>query len=195
MAQRLILYQNDGQAQQQVVQSMVTEMGQTFGEYGDDAMAQVLRVNGVSRDMSALMVQAAAKINLGQPVTQADARAMDRAMARDAAASAMAGTPLPAAASAVPRGTSRSGGMPPAKPAGKTAMVNAAAVEHLRANPQLAPEFEKKYGAGTAEGYLAAPAQEFRARTLPDGSRELVYENGWVEILKPDGTVEGRMGP
>jgi hypothetical protein len=150
----------------------------------------------VSRDMSALMVQAAAKINLGQPVTQADARAMDRAMARDAAASAMAGTP-PAGRRSPEPGPQRRSINPSSRPqpatAGKAAMVNAAAVEHLRANPQLAPEFDKHYGAGLAENYLAAPQQEFRARTLPDGSRELVYENGWVEIMKPDGSIEGSM--
>jgi len=196
MAQRLMLYRDEPEAQAQLVERMTGEMREAYGEHGDAAMAQVLRQNGVSRDMSALMVQAAAKTRKGEPLTQADARAMDQALRRDMANDAMAGTSAPVAAAA---GAAASGGGARGSARGfvhktsKAPVVNAAAVEHLRANPQLGPEFDRKYGAGLAESYLTAPQQEFRARTLPDGSRELVYENGWVEILRPDGSVEGRM--
>jgi hypothetical protein len=196
LAARLMLYRDEPEAQAQLVERMAGEMREAYGEHGDAAMAQVLRQNGVSRDMSALMVQAAAKTRKGEPLTQADARAMDQALRRDMANDAMAGTSAPvaeAAGAAAGGGAARSAARGAAGRTGKAPVVNAAAVEHLRANPQLGPEFDRKYGAGLAESYLTAPQQEFRARTLPDGSRELVYENGWVEIMKPDGSVEGRM--
>lgn len=187
MAERLTLYREDPEALVVATERLVAEMQQAYGEFGDDAMAQILRVNGVTREASAIAVEMMKKIGMGQPVTPADARAMDQATARDVADRAMSGEPQ---RTPQPPDRRRPASQPLKKPTGP----NAAAVEHLRKNPHLAAEFDSYYGAGLAEKYLAAPPGA-ASRTLPDGSRELVHENGWIEIYRPDGSVEGRMGP
>ena len=153
-------------------------------------MAQVLRVNGVSREASAVAVGLMRKIGLGAVPSAADGKAMDGALKRDAASDAMAGqSRRPAMA------PNRADAFRQAQPPkAKRTVPNAAQVELLRKDPKLAPIFDERFGKGEAEKYLKGD-QSWTTRRLPDGSSELLYEDGWIETIHPDGSVDGRMGP
>jgi hypothetical protein len=45
-----------------------------------------------------------------------------------------------------------------------------------------------------ADNYLKERNAPVR-RKLPNGSVELTYDDGWIETLNPDGTIDGRAAP
>jgi GH24 family phage-related lysozyme (muramidase) len=193
LAGRLYFYSDDDPAQQQVITGLAAQLQTDYGPYADEALAQVLRVNGVTREASQQGAALLSRIAAGERLTRADGAAMDAAMSRDQAERAMQppAPSAPPAAGAPARAPNRMQAFQAASPK-KQSQPNAAAVEYLRANPDQAEFFDRKYGQGMAEKFLAAPEGARRSRVLPDGSRETVYENGWVETARPDGTVDGR---
>jgi hypothetical protein len=190
-ADRLKLYQGTQDGLEEAAKGLTTELGQAFGDYADEALAQVLRVNGISRESSVIAVGMMKDIVSGTPPSPAAARQYDGASARDAADQAMAGRlPRPGFNPRV----GHAGTTVPRKPQ----LPNAAQIEMLRngaaRDPGLVEWFDRKFGKGTAEGYLKPRGDQAR-RVLPDGSVEIVYDDGWIETLHPDGSVDGRQGP
>lgn len=201
-AARLAFYTDDDPAQAQVISGLVNEIQSAFGPNADEAMAQVLRVNGVTREASRQGAALLGAMSAGQPMAVDSAAAMDAALSRDRAERAMQGAPPAASAPAIGRGgvtaaSARAAAARPAAGGGRGGSParrppNTAAIEYLRANPDQAQYFDQKYGQGLAERFLAAAERDRRSRMLPDGSRETVYDDGWVETIRPDGTVDGR---
>lgn len=204
MANRLILYQNDPEAMAAALDGLVGEINSNYGPQADEVLSQVLRTNGINRDTAkagAMVLQTLAQGNQPPP---GQLRAVDRANGLDQAERAMRDAPAaPAAAtssigtrtpqpSTNPRG-GRTGQAAPAPR--KPATVNAAAVEHLRAHPELAAEFDAYYGKGLSELYLRPQQEDYTLRTLADGAVEKRYKNGWIEIIYPDGRIDGMQGP
>ena len=204
MANRLILYQNDPEAMAAALDGLVGEINGNYGPQADEVLSQVLRTNGINRDTAKAGAMVLQTLAQGNPPPPGQLRAVDRANGLDQAERAMSDAPAAPAAPTSSIGTRtpqpavnpRGGRTGQAAPAArKPATVNAAAVEHLRAHPELAAEFDAYYGKGKAELYLRPEPQDYTLRTLADGSIEKRYKDGWIEIIYPDGRIDGMQGP
>src|SRR5207248_5047532 len=73
---------------------------------------------------------------------------------------------------------------PPSQP-------NAAQVELLRKSPELAGQFDAKFGQGAAKKFLEPHGDVDILNYGPDGSVETLYTDGWAEVRHPDGSISG----
>lgn len=187
MADHLTLLENDPATLDQAIKGMIAQSQATYGDHGDEVMAQILRARGVDRETSMLGATIMRKMGLGQLPSPAEAKALDQAQERDMADKAMNGDPVVKPKLANRGDVAKAGQAPqPRNPK----VPNAAQVERLRGNPDLAPDFDERFGAGSAEGFLRPRPDAPARRALPDGSVELAYPDGTIEIYRLNGEVE-----
>lgn len=187
MADHLTLLENDPAALNQAIKGMIAQSQATYGDHADEVMAQVLRAQGVDKETSLIGASLMRKMGLGQLPSPAEAKALDQAQERDMADKAMNGDPVVKPKLANRGDVAKAGQAPqPRNPK----VPNAAQVERLRGNPDLAPDFDERFGAGSAEGFLRPRPDAPARRALPDGSVELAYPDGTIEIYRLNGEVE-----
>lgn len=193
LAAVLTLHENDPRAMKVAVERLFKELDADYGPLADEVASQVLRSKGVDRTASAIGAALMRKMGLGIMPTPEDAARMDRALEQDNIAKAMNGEPVVKPRAEPPslqQRTGRPNPMTPPAPPQKRSMPNAAQVELLRKNPNLAAQFDERFGQGAAKRFLT-PENVIVARTLPDGSKEISYDDGWVEVIGTDGSISG----
>jgi hypothetical protein len=193
IADRIEMFEDDPATLETAMQAVMSDAQKRYGVMADEVMAQVLRQRGIDRATSQLGAAIMREMNLGQIVPPGNFRQLQRLGEIGAAEQAIAGTPTRTPTVLSNPGFGRYGNPSQVKPQKQT-LPNARQVQLLRARPELAPDFDKKFGDGAAQGFLKDKGSDAR-RVLPDGSVELRYEDGWIETLHPDGTVDGRQGP
>lgn len=192
-ADRLLLTEDNPEMLDLAMKDMMADAQKQFGDYADEVVAQALRVKGVSRDTSVIGADMMRRLGIGQRPEPQQSRAVDGALRRDAAEDAMDGkavVKLPANRRELieqQRAARKQGSQ--SSTAARAKVPNAAIVQALRANPDLAPAVDRRFGPGTAETWLVPSGKPVRTK-LPDGSVRLEYPDGMTETFFPDGTVE-----
>lgn len=134
-----------GPEQVKAMNSVVATVQATYGKHAPDVLRQVLQVHGVSRDLAGYGATMLTKLANGQVPTRADGRTGDRLGDASNAESGMAGSTRVTA------------------PAFRQ-VPNMAQINRLLASPDLASQFDEKFGAGTARYYLDAEKLRADAR-------------------------------
>jgi hypothetical protein len=191
LADRIQLVEADPDALNAEMRGMMDDVQKTYGTYADEVVAQVLRQRGLRRDTSMIGASLMRELNIGVLPARDDVRSYINAQRRDMAADAMDGTPQKT--KMLSRWASDA---KPAKPpvAGRAKAPNAAQLQLLKNNPDLAPQFDAKFGKGASELFLK-DRQPGQRRKLANGDVEVSYDDGWIEVTHADGTVDGRQGP
>lgn len=143
--------------ERQVLTDLGKSFKEKFGDNADQAFAYALRTHKISAETAQVAARVVKKLAMGQTINLGGARSADNEAeisAADNAMNATAPTMTVSAANMVPGfGMGPMGEPRPVeKPVG--ANVPAKAIRDLRANPALAADFDKKYGAGTSKKIL-----------------------------------------
>ena len=199
LADRLNLVENDPDALTAEMQALMADTQNTYGTLADDVMIQVLGETGIRKTTAQSALLMMQQLNLGHVPTAELVANYQVYRSLDMASAAMEGQLPPAKVQPkngeqIPGSSNyRAGAM--AKPtATKAVAPNAAQLQLLRSNPALAPQFDKKFGAGSADAFTKDRGDPVRRR-LSDGSVELTYPDGFVETLMTTGEIKGRQGP
>jgi hypothetical protein len=193
LADRIELVEDNPDALQPELETMMGEMQKQFGPLADNVMVQVFEQRGIGEVTAQMGLGLMREMNLGQMPTRGHLQVYGEARRTDMADKAMAGdAPKPKVQTGYRRGPEPAN--PNAKAAGRAKAPNAAQINLLRKNPEMAPQFDAKFGQGAAEQFSKNRDQPVR-RKLANGAVELTYPDGWVETLNADGSVDGRQGP
>lgn len=135
-----------------------------FGDQAHRALEAVLREGHTDKETASQAATMMQKLARGQPLTRDEARAFDEAQKSDAAARAVAPVAEPTPETGFTDPLSGAPMAPlPAAPTPRPA-PDAKAIEMLRQNPALGPQFEAVYGQGSAAKVLSIapsrPAQQ-----------------------------------
>lgn len=138
-----------------VLTEIANSMKQLFGADADTAFAYALRAHKVDAEVAQVAARMMKKLNLGQVPTGEDAATAD-ATTEIAKADAAVNAGYNASYNVPGFGMGPSQQAVDAAAASKPAGINlpARAIIDLRLNPKMAPDFDKKYGAGTAAKIL-----------------------------------------
>jgi Transglycosylase SLT domain len=199
LARRIAMVENNPELLNSEMESLMTEVQGSYGTMADEVMGQVLMQRGLHKETAILGAGLMLKLNIGQMPENSMLKAYGAMRGVDQAADAMDGKPVVQNKDIAEqfRNGGGMGNMGPgknAKLAGRAKVPNTAQVNLLRQNPELAPQFDASFGEGASAPFLKDRNAPIR-RKLPDGSVELTYDDGWMEVLRPDGTVEGRSSP
>lgn len=197
LANRLKLVEDDPAALDEAMKGLSGDVQKTYGPLGDEVMGQVLQQRGISKQTAQLGAAIVRQMGIGQMPVAGSLDTFKRMRSSDISEQAVQGT-----GQFHMQGAGRAGGIrvpgpsPTASPA-KPKLPNAMQLELLRNQPDLAPQFDAKFGVGTAQRFLQAPRlpDQPARRTLPDGSVETRYSDGWIEVQHADGSIDGRQGP
>ena len=187
IARRLQFYEGDAGALDQMLRQTFVAAGDAYGSFADEAMRQVLEQRGIDRATAEMGVALLKTLHIGETPDPRPLRDLDRRRKLEDSQAAVAGEAP--AVTPDPGYPARSQVLKQNKN-----VPNIAHVTMLRAHPELAADFDKKFGAGLAAKYLAAaPQGEERPvqRLLPDGGWELLWPNGYIERFHGDGSSEG----
>jgi hypothetical protein len=180
---------------------VAAELRNVYGDHADEVFAQVLHARGVGKETSKIGASFLQQLSLDQPldyvsdaIRSTAAVQMQGAQARDVSSGGIMGV-IPmfdgARVPAVPAWLQRA----TAVHAEGRAKPTAADVDALRKYPEtLAASFDQRFGKNASAIFLTGADGAPLRRKLPDGTIELTYNSGYVEMLRPDGTVEGKAG-
>ncbi|NUR12358.1 MAG: transglycosylase SLT domain-containing protein [Bradyrhizobium sp.] len=150
---RAVTAQPDPALQSKAMAQLVDQVQVTYGPHADAVLKQILQVQGIDKEMAGFGAGLFARLNRGNKPSIADKRQGGVMSETDAAAKA--GTAQGSDAWPIP---------------------NVKQIQMLSANPQLAPEFDKKFGLGAAARMIGKPqTMKFK---VPGGT----------ELLEPDGS-------
>lgn len=142
-----------GPEQVAATRQLVSDVEARYGKHADDVLRQVLAARGVDRELATYGATLLKRMNGGGTAGAGDAAAVDALTEASAADRAMT--------SAAPSFRQ---------------VPNLSQIDRLLSNPELATDFDEKFGAGTARFYLEARRQRqeaFRGITVnPDGTED-----------------------
>lgn len=205
LAQRLTLVEHDPRALNTEMQSILKQANSDYGPLAPQVMAQVLRARGVDKETAYIGVGMMRKLGMGLVPSQSELQQFDKSGEIDAAQKAANGEavakpgtswldwlhgtptlgPLVMGAQTLMRGNGTAQAVKP------PSLPNAAQVSLLQKNPELASQFDAKFGQGAAKSFLTPRGDIVNRTEQPDGSVEITYADGWVEMFSPDGSVSG----
>jgi hypothetical protein len=190
---RINLVEDNPDALDSEMRAIMNDAQKTYGTLADDVMVQVLGETGIRKQTAQAAIGMMNELNIGR---MPDARAIQQystSRASDLAHDAMMGNITPAKPqSSVGNNGSRFGNARSASASSRKAeLPNAAHVSLLKSNPALAAQFDQRFGAGSSQQFLADHGQPIR-RKLANGDIQNQYADGFIEVLKADGTIEGR---
>lgn len=143
---------------------MARKVDQTYGPFADEVMAQLVEWKGLGKDASSAAVQYLKSLKMGEQPSRIDSKGQATSLDAGAANDAMAGGFDAVAWKAMP---------------------NQGQIQHLLANPDLANDFDEKFGAGAAKLYLSA--QE-RSRQQTELYQQNLERQGIT--INPDGSED-----
>lgn len=159
---RPVTMQHDPRAQAQAMAELVDQVNVAYGPHADAVLRQVLEAKGMDKDMAAHGAALFARLQRSGRATAADNR--QGGVLAETAAAAAAGQPRVSAGS----------------PADALPLPNYRQQQMLLEHPELAPQFDQKFGPGAAQRVLGA-------RRSADDPLEL-REDGGTTRINPDGS-------
>ncbi|WP_128947135.1 lytic transglycosylase domain-containing protein [Bradyrhizobium zhanjiangense] len=137
-----------------VVTAMATKFQDMYGEHADQAFAYALRAHKVDNEVAQFAARLVRKLGLGQLPDESDARVTSATAEIGAAERAIsAATPFDPSYSVPGYGMGPMQAAAP-RPRAEGVTIPTRAIMDLRANPRLADDFDRKYGAGEAKKIL-----------------------------------------
>jgi Phage tail lysozyme len=191
---RINLVEDNPDALDAEMRAIMNDTQKTYGTLADDVMAQVLGETGIRKQTAQAAIGMMNELNIGRVPDSQMIQNYSAYRRADMAHAAMDGTAAPAKVQS--HVNNPAAGMYAArlgnqkKDTRKAELPNAAHVSMLKSNPQLAAQFDQRFGQGSAETFLADHGEPIR-RKLANGDVQMQYADGFIEVMHVDGSFSG----
>jgi Transglycosylase SLT domain len=186
---RINMVEDNPDALDSEMHAIMDDAQKNYGTLGDEVMLQILGDHGIRKQTAASALGLMGELNIGRVP---DAQAIEqystlRALAHDA----MMGDYVPPKLKTPQPTAGRGGARQASASSRKSELPNAEHIALLKSNPTLAPQFDQRFGQGSADTFLKDHGDPIR-RKLANGDTEMQYADGYVETFHADGTIDGR---
>lgn len=188
---RINMVEDNPDALDAEMQAIMGDAQKNYGTLADEVMLQVLGETGIRKQTAASALGLMKELNIGRVPDQQMIDNYSAYRSADMSNAAMDGS-LPPAKLQTPQPTAgRGGARQTGQPSRKSELPNAEHIALLKSNPALAPQFDQRFGQGSADTFIKDHGDPIR-RKLANGDLEMQYADGYVETFHADGTIDGR---